>query len=127
MHVRVGESQHELAGLALPARFSLSRLPFPVSRRVADQRLRDPQPEALLPDTWGPLQQERLWQPAGGDGAYQPVSDPLMAVQGGDWHGGNLVWGGKWGRRAKRNTLYTKLLALLLGSCASVTDCMTAI
>jgi len=24
-----------------------------------------------------------LWQPAGGDGAYQPVSRPLVAVQGG--------------------------------------------
>src|SRR5213076_1255138 len=118
------------ARLALPAGLAFSRFPFPatvreslrVSRALADHRLRQPERQALLPDAGRALKQERLRQPAGGDGACQPVSDPLMAVQGGDGHGGNLVCGGKWGRCAKRNTLCANLLAPFPGTCASIND-----
>lgn len=103
---------------------ALSRFPFPVSRRLAYQRLRQPKREALLPDAGRALKQEGLRQPAGGDRACQPVSGPLMTVEGGDWHGGNLVWGGKTGLCSKRNTLCHKLLCLFLGACASLSDYM---
>src|SRR3989441_8073329 len=106
VHVGVRQAQDQLAVLALPASFSQSR--------VAHQRLRQPERQSLLPDTGWALKQEGLWQPAGGDGAYQPVSDPLMGVEGGDWHGGNLVWGGKNGRFAKCNALCTILFGLFL-------------
>src|SRR5881628_3515673 len=89
VHVRVGEVEDQLALLALATPFpGLNPGPFPGS--FTDERLREPEPQALLPDTGWALKQEGLWQPAGGNRAYQPVSDPLMAVQGGDWHGGNV-------------------------------------
>src|SRR5207244_3393086 len=52
VHVRVGESQHEPAVLALPASLSQSR--------VAHQRLCQPERQSLLPDTGWALKQEGL-------------------------------------------------------------------
>jgi len=71
--------------LALPA--GLTRAASPLT----DQCLRKPQGQTLLANALRALKQERLWQPAGGDGAYQPVSGSLMAIQGGYGHGGNLA------------------------------------
>src|SRR5207249_10255814 len=121
VHVRVREVEDQLALLALATPFpGLDPGLFPGS--FADERLRQPERQALLPDTGRALRRERLRQPAGGGGACQPVSDPLVAVRGGDGHGGNLVCGGKWGRCAKRNTLCANLLAPFPGTCASIND-----
>src|SRR5947209_13991655 len=119
MHVGVRQSQHQLAGLTLAARWSL-RSSRPSSGAFTHERLREPQSQPLFPDPTRPFEQERLRQPAGGDGAYQPVSRPLMAVQGGEWHGRNLVWGSKTGRFAKCNALRTMLLGRFLGACAGL-------
>src|SRR5882762_2148251 len=112
MHVGVGQVLNQLAWLALPASLSQSRL--------THQRLRQPERQSLLADTGCALKQEGFWQPAGGDRAYQPVSDPLMAIKGGDWHGVNLVWGSKTARFAKCNALCTMLLGRFIGACAGL-------
>src|SRR6266705_220359 len=117
MDVGVRQAQYQLAVLASPTPFAL-----PLAPVFTYQRLGEPERESLLADAARTLKQERLRQPAGGDGACQPVSDPLMAVQGGDGHGENLVWGGKWSRCAKRNTLCANLLRPFLGTCASIND-----
>ena len=83
MHVWVAELQHQLAGLTLAT--WLARLPSPAVHRLFTQKgLGQPQRQPLLPHPPWAFEEERLWQPAGGNSAYQPVADPLMAVQGGD-------------------------------------------
>src|SRR5881628_3988497 len=86
MDVGVRQAQYQLAVLASPTPFAL-----PLAPVFAYQRLGEPERESLLADAARSLKQERLWQPAGGDGACQPVSDPLVAIQGGAWHGGKCT------------------------------------
>src|SRR3989442_862337 len=94
MDVRVGQIGDQLTGLALATGLAFPPSPCAVSGVLAQRCLGEPQGEALLSHPPRAFEEERLWQPAGGDSAYQPVADPLMAVQGGDGHGGNVdrVW-----------------------------------
>jgi hypothetical protein len=77
MKVRVRQGEYQAARPARPARLTTSG-----HGRVAQQQLGKPQPQALLADPSGAFQQQRLWQPAGGEGACQPVANTLMPVQG---------------------------------------------
>src|SRR5438034_10062165 len=82
MDVGVRQAQYQLAVLASPTPFAL-----PLAPVFAYQRLGEPERESLLADAARSLKQARLWQPAGGAGACQPGSDPLVAIQGGGGHG----------------------------------------
>src|SRR2546422_3838159 len=96
-------------------------LPISLVPVFAYQRLGEPERESLLADAARSLKQERLWQPAGGDGAYQPVSDPLVAIQGGDWHGGNVPVIRYPSSVVRRSVLRRRNLADFLGACAALT------
>src|SRR6266704_758065 len=118
MDVGVRQAQYQLAVLASPTPFAL-----PLAPVFAYQRLGEPERESLLADAARSLKQERLRQPAGGDGAYQPVSDPLVAIQGGDWHGGNVPVIRYSSSVVRRRVLRRRNLADFLGACAALSWC----
>ncbi len=47
---------------------------------LAQQPLRDPEREPLLADAGLSHQERRLWEPAGGEGASQPVQQGAVTV-----------------------------------------------
>jgi len=99
MEVRVLEPQRKTAAATRAARLALSP-------PLTEQELTDPQRQPLFADPLRAFKQERLRQPAGGDGACQPVADPLMAIQGVQRHGGMY-----WGVLCRRDIVEAKLFA----------------
>ena len=81
VEVGVLKCQRQMAAATLPAWLTLD-LPF------AKEELAEPERQPLFSDPSGALKQQRLRQPAGGDGACQPVARPLVAVQRVQRHGG---------------------------------------